>query len=126
MSIENDLKRIADALEIIAGKQGNGFLAPTEEVIPTENGTVIAPKAKAAKKVESKPVAAVAAVAAVAVTKEMVADVLREVVVSSNPSAGRTILTKYGVTRLSEIKEKDYEACHRDLKEVLSKIPVAA
>lgn len=114
MSIEQDLNRIANALEIIAGTKS----LTTVEVTPLDlRGNVSESTAVEKKKTKKadKPEEAKAPTKAL-VTKEQLADALRELVLSQTPVVAKEILSKFGATRLSEIKETDYSAVYEALK----------
>lgn len=102
MTIENDLSRIADALELIAGN----YRGPIVSAAPSE---VSAKKTKKAEKVESVG-------STIKVTKETLADALHQVVLTKTPVVAKAILAKFNAARLSEIKEEDYAACFAALE----------
>jgi hypothetical protein len=106
--LENELKRIADALEKIANIGSIGSVTIASELVTA--------KKEKAKKAELTPAQAIAAGPAQTVTKEALADALRELVLKKTPVVAKEILTKYGAARLSEIKEADYAACYADLQ----------
>jgi hypothetical protein len=116
MSIEQTLERIATALEIIAGSKNNVTVTMASPTTTTVEALVLnttaTPPAKKAKKTE-KPEEVKA------VTKEMLAESLHQVVLTKTPVKAKEILAKFNAVQLSEIKEEDYAECHATLEAAL-------
>lgn len=110
--IEQDLKRIADALEAIAAHvtQKENLIALPSQVLPTDDP---APKKKAPKTPPTP------ASEAKVVDLDSVTDALREVVQKKTPAKAKEILNKYGAAKLSELKPENYAAIYGDLKAAL-------
>jgi hypothetical protein len=124
MSIETDLKRIADALEMIAGKAyplntetGQPTAAPDVNVgrpeLTAHPGTDAPKPPKAAKKTA---VAAQIAPGTTAPTMDDLMDVLRELVTSKGVPAAREVLQKFGAGKISEVKAENYQVVFDALK----------
>lgn len=103
MSIELELKRIADALETLVQEKTQTIDLPTPPVI------------EKAKKTGMKKARELAESQLPPVTKELLADALRELVLKKSPVIAKATLEKFGATRLSEIKEADYTGCYEAL-----------
>lgn len=104
MSIENDIKRIADALERLLPMVTAGTAGSVTEVD--------SPTPAPAKKKKPDGVNAPATC-----TKEQLADALRECVAKVGHVEAKAILAEYGAARLSEVKAEDIAKCCEALKE---------
>lgn len=109
MGIEQELKRIADALESIVASNGP---VPSKEstsdlAIPAmqEAETPAPKKAKKAKDEAPKEI-----------TMEDIGAALRAFVTTNGKDGAVRILKNYGATRLSEIKPEDFAKVLSDLK----------
>lgn len=109
MSIEATLTRIADALEIIAGKAGNPPAAKAE------------PKSdpKPAKAAKPTP-AAVAEPTVAAVSKEDVGNAVVGLIQANQREAAVKLLASYGAKAVSEVKEADYAALLAKANDILA------
>ena len=110
--IEQDIKRIADALEAIAAHVTQGAVnLPVTEAPPAVDPT---PKKKTTKAPAVQP-----ETKNVDITLDQVTDALREVVQKKTPAKAKEILNKYGAVKLSELKPDSYAAIYGDLKAAL-------
>ena len=116
MSLEANIARIADALEIIAGKAGN---LPATKAAPTETKVTKI----ATVKVSAKPApAAVAEPTVAAVSKEDVGNDIVGLIQANQRDAAVKLLAKFGSKAVSEVKETDYAALHTEAQAILSTI----
>ena len=86
--IEKDLGRIADALEQIVAR----FSAPAPQAAPVVEPT---PEPEPEPVKEAKPT-------------ELTLDALRKSLAPLDPAAGRALLGKFGVKKVSELKPEQY------------------
>jgi hypothetical protein len=112
MSIENDLKRIADAVEKLVESLTADKRPAT---VVDKMGDVVKP-AKKAMKVEALTPTTPPQQASV--SKDQLVDALRDVVLKKNPTVAKEVLHEFGAGRISEVKESDYAACYKALQEV--------
>lgn len=54
-----------------------------------------------------------------AVTKEMVRDIFSKLLKSGKQSEAKELTSKYGASKIPEIKEEDYAAIYKDAKELI-------
>lgn len=121
MSIENNLKRIADALEALVANQGIVADLPGEEETPKK-----APAKKAAsKKAPAKKTGTSKKTAAKKEEKDEpkkltlkgdVRPAMKQLRADVGPEAVKTILSKYGATTLQLLDEDDYAGVVADAK----------
>ena len=115
-TIADSLARIADALEALNAKAEGTVAAPTAPAAPA------APAPAAPAPATRKPRATAPAAPAAAAPGETVPtlddlkDNLRALVSAKGADEAKKILAKYGAGKVSDVKEKDYIAFSRDLK----------
>ena len=124
MSIENDLNRIANALERIAATKmvetaittGAEARTTVDQALETL-GTVVNTAKKVGRPAKTeKPAPMPEAPVAPVITKDDVTDALREFVRVKGQAPALAILQKSGAGRISEIKEDKYAELLADLK----------
>lgn len=119
--IEQDLKRIADALEVIA----KSLPGQPAEVVAAPDPTTKKPRAPkpapAAAATTEDPFAPPAAPAVSAKTADDVLDKLREVVQAKGTPAGKEVLAKFNATKVSEVKPEDFDKIYAHMETLLKK-----
>lgn len=119
MSIESDLKRIADALEAIASNQGATILSESITSTPGADKLrpVVSPSQPEEKQGKVTRKKASAAVAAAPVedapgettpTKDDLVDELRALVHVKGAAVAKELLAEYGAGKVSDLKEEQY------------------
>lgn len=142
MSIENDLNRIANALEkLVDAKQVNITTQPysaagdliqaataassvfTDPATEAPAPAVAPPAKKAGRPAGPKSAPAEPATEAKAVTRDDVMDLMREYVrklgQEKGPIAGKELLGKFGAGRISELDPKHFAAAFAELQKAL-------
>lgn len=119
MSIENDLNRIANALESLAGRQFPLGSSDNQTVVEAETPAP-APRKPGRPSKDAAPAATPAAIFApeatgVPVTLDMLKEALRKVVKkeTAGPAAAKAILTKFGVQAVTAIEPARYAELHK-------------
>lgn len=121
--IEQDLKRIADALEVIA----KSLPGQPAEVVAAPDPTTKKPRApkpapaSAAAAYDPFAAAAAGAPAVSAKTADDVLDKLREVVQAKGTPAGKEVLAKFNATKVSEVKPEDFDKIYAHMETLLKK-----
>lgn len=110
MSIEVELKRIADCLESLVSRFGGEVPTPA----PKKEK---APAKAAAAQVTSAPAAELTGPKA---TKDDVTDALREAVNKKGQAKAKEILAEFGASRISELKEEFYDECLKQLNKAIN------
>ena len=111
MSLEANIARIADALEIIAKAQSNPALTAITQ--PTQAATKPVKAAKPAPAAVAEPTVA-------AVSKEDVGNAVVGLIQANQREAAVKLLASYGAKDVSGVKEADYAALLAKANDILA------
>ena len=121
MSLEHEMKRIADALETIAGtaigsSKGVDSTPPPATAAPTAQKSKVGTAGKTAKKSAKAAEGAEAAKGEAPTTKDDVMNVLRVVVKNKGAAEAKAVLAKFNADRISGVPEDQYQELYKQLK----------
>jgi hypothetical protein len=114
MSIENNLKRIADALEALVNAQGI-VAEPATKAEPAKKPAAKKPAAEK-KAPGKKPAAEKKEKPAALSIKDDIRPLMKQLRTEVGPAAVKTILKKYDATTLQQLDAKDYSKVIIDIQ----------
>lgn len=121
MAIEQDIKRIADALESLveiyssnADVKVEAKQEPIQIEVPVKKPVSDKKPAKTSKRAEVVDPIPADEPAETIPTLDDLSDVLREVLAIKSPAEAKALINKYGAQKLSEVKPTDYKALYAD------------